>query len=576
MATFGADRRPGAAVGGPAEHTAGARRRDHLLGRAGGPPTWTSWPPAPCSTRPTSTGRSPSTVTAWAWRWPASSAAATTVASSSSPVAGSSRWSGTGPAPGSARGRAVAPGPVDWTQPSAELADRDVALARPPALEPWGLVEAWVDDPGRGAHPPRRGAGRPPPPTRHAPDPDVGTGPRRAAGPTADREYGGAVTAMPDAVVSATAYWTSVVVVLGLCGGLCLLALRRPGPWTEVVHPGRRPLPGGRRRDLHRRRAPPGDVVGGHLPPGGPLQRRRARRRGGLLVARAAAGGADLVLGAGRHATGAADARSRRGVPPPGLRGVRHRARRGRRGGPLPRGGHAPVATTRGREEGPAPQRRLDHGGRSGRCADRRELHVPPPAAGRVDAPVGPRLLALVPARGHRARPGALHGARPSVPAGPSSGRAPCTTASGEPMSSAEAVPGTGLRLVGWRDKVVLGVVLAAFASGFGQFGEVAALGSVARTFGHVAQDRDALGPGRVVGHPPRRRPGGHPPRLARRPAPDRTGRPHRSSHHAPGHRVRRTGGDRGRRRQPRLLVVRRHLRPRSALPQLDQRPRPR
>ena len=28
-----------------------------------------------------------------------------------------------------------------------ELADRDVPLARPPALEPWGLVEAWVDDP---------------------------------------------------------------------------------------------------------------------------------------------------------------------------------------------------------------------------------------------------------------------------------------------------------------------------------------------------------------------------------------------------------------------------------------------
>ena len=40
---------------------------------------------------------------------------------------------------------------------------------------------------------------------------------------------------MPDAVVSAAAYWTSVVVVLGLCTGLCLLALRRPGPWTEVV-----------------------------------------------------------------------------------------------------------------------------------------------------------------------------------------------------------------------------------------------------------------------------------------------------------------------------------------------------
>lgn len=29
----------------------------------------------------------------------------------------------------------------------AELAERGVALARPPEREPWGLVEAWVDDP---------------------------------------------------------------------------------------------------------------------------------------------------------------------------------------------------------------------------------------------------------------------------------------------------------------------------------------------------------------------------------------------------------------------------------------------
>ena len=29
----------------------------------------------------------------------------------------------------------------------AGLASRGVELARPPALEPWGLVEAWVDDP---------------------------------------------------------------------------------------------------------------------------------------------------------------------------------------------------------------------------------------------------------------------------------------------------------------------------------------------------------------------------------------------------------------------------------------------
>jgi predicted enzyme related to lactoylglutathione lyase len=51
---------------------------------------------------------------------------------------------------GEAAGR---PGVALWFQvrsmddATAELADRGVALARPPALEPWGLVEAWVDDP---------------------------------------------------------------------------------------------------------------------------------------------------------------------------------------------------------------------------------------------------------------------------------------------------------------------------------------------------------------------------------------------------------------------------------------------
>jgi AAHS family cis,cis-muconate transporter-like MFS transporter len=41
-------------------------------------------------------------------------------------------------------------------------------------------------------------------------------------------------------------------------------------------------------------------------------------------------------------------------------------------------------------------------------------------------------------------------------------------------------------RLHKWNDRVVLGAVLASFASGFGQFGVVTALGSVARTFGHL------------------------------------------------------------------------------------------
>lgn len=44
------------------------------------------------------------------------------------------------------------------------------------------------------------------------------------------------------------------------------------------------------------------------------------------------------------------------------------------------------------------------------------------------------------------------------------------------------------LRLHGWTDRRVVGVALAAFASGFGQFGLVAALGDVARDFGRVVQ----------------------------------------------------------------------------------------
>jgi MFS family permease len=41
-------------------------------------------------------------------------------------------------------------------------------------------------------------------------------------------------------------------------------------------------------------------------------------------------------------------------------------------------------------------------------------------------------------------------------------------------------------RLHKWNDRVVVGAVIASFASGFGQFGVVSALGSVARTFGHL------------------------------------------------------------------------------------------
>jgi MFS family permease len=52
--------------------------------------------------------------------------------------------------------------------------------------------------------------------------------------------------------------------------------------------------------------------------------------------------------------------------------------------------------------------------------------------------------------------------------------------------SSPHPTPASAPRLHKWNDRVVLGAVLASFASGFGQFGVVTALGSVARTFGHL------------------------------------------------------------------------------------------
>ena len=45
----------------------------------------------------------------------------------------------------------------------------------------------------------------------------------------------------------------------------------------------------------------------------------------------------------------------------------------------------------------------------------------------------------------------------------------------------------TGLRLHRWNDRAVVGAAIAAFASGFGQFGVVAALGDVARGFGQAS-----------------------------------------------------------------------------------------
>ena len=50
----------------------------------------------------------------------------------------------------------------------------------------------------------------------------------------------------------------------------------------------------------------------------------------------------------------------------------------------------------------------------------------------------------------------------------------------------AQGVELAGLRTYRWTDPVLVAVALVAVASGFGQFGAVAALGSVAKTFGHT------------------------------------------------------------------------------------------
>ncbi|HTU77028.1 MAG TPA: MFS transporter [Trebonia sp.] len=54
-----------------------------------------------------------------------------------------------------------------------------------------------------------------------------------------------------------------------------------------------------------------------------------------------------------------------------------------------------------------------------------------------------------------------------------------------DPGGACEPPPG-GLRLHRWHDRAVVGAAAAAFASGFGQFGVVAALGDVARGFGQA------------------------------------------------------------------------------------------
>ena len=60
---------------------------------------------------------------------------------------------GEGPAPDGAPPQGAAPNLALWLQvrdvaaTMVELADHGVVIARVPVREPWGLIEAWVDDP---------------------------------------------------------------------------------------------------------------------------------------------------------------------------------------------------------------------------------------------------------------------------------------------------------------------------------------------------------------------------------------------------------------------------------------------
>ena len=79
-------------------------------------------------------------------------------------------------------------------------------------------------------------------------------------------------------------------------------------------------------------------------------------------------------------------------------------------------------------------------------------------------------------------------------------------------------------------------------------------------------------GQGRALGHEPRRGPGHHPAGLAREPSPHRHGGPTGAPAGDPGRHRGRSRLHRRRGGQPGLLVVRRHLRVRSAAPRRDQR----
>jgi MFS family permease len=55
-----------------------------------------------------------------------------------------------------------------------------------------------------------------------------------------------------------------------------------------------------------------------------------------------------------------------------------------------------------------------------------------------------------------------------------------------KPDATSQGQPASGLHLHSWRDRAIVATALVATAAGFGQFGAVAALGDVAKHFGHI------------------------------------------------------------------------------------------
>ena len=201
--------------------------------------------------------------------------------------------------------------------------------------------------------------------------------------------------------------------------------------------------------------------------------------------------------------------RPQRRLPPPGLLRVRGRTSGDRHCRPVPGGRHGHRAAARmpcpGCSRSPwATPLSWDR-----RRPDRGQLHVPAPTARGMDAPAASGPMAVVPGDRHSGGHSSCSRCSTALLAGPPPGRRrrPVgrqrfgTGLVGDPLdrhrdrvhtgfpavTSAKppVIPRSGrrrpLRLHGWADRAVIGVALAAFAAGFGQFGLVAALGDVAR-----------------------------------------------------------------------------------------------